>query len=222
MLGDSPAAEGKTPFSALRAFTQRTPRRIEEHCDLCAEPIGPQHRHLLNLTNRELLCVCQACTLLFDQTAAGGGTRRLIPTRCLSLTDFELTDAQWESLRIPVNIAFFCYSTTAQRVMALYPSPMGPTESQLVFATWADMERRNPILKQMEPDVEALLVNRARDSKAAFLVPIDLCYQLVGLIRIHWKGISGGQEVWQEIERFFADLRERSKPVGSHDARPEL
>ena len=53
--------------------------------------------------------------------------------------------------------------------------------------------------------------------------PIDACYRLVGLIRISWKGLSGGEEVWKAIAEFFADLRAKSQPVrGEPDAGPEL
>jgi len=62
--------------------------------------------------------------------------------------------------------------------------------------------------------VEALLVNRVRGTREHFLVPIDECYRLVGLIRMHWRGLSGGREVWEEIEQFFEELRGRSKTVG--------
>ena len=65
----------------------------------------------------------------------------------------------------------------------------------------------------MEQEVEALLVNRTRGARGHFLVPIDECYKLVGLIRVHWKGLSGGQEVWEEIGRFFEELGERSRAV---------
>jgi hypothetical protein len=61
----------------------------------------------------------------------------------------------------------------------------------------------------MEPDVEALLVHRARGAREAWLVPVDACYRLVGVIRAHWKGFSGGARVWAEIARFFDDLREK-------------
>jgi hypothetical protein len=50
-------------------------------------------------------------------------------------------------------------------------------------------------------------VGTARDY---FLAPIDACFELVGLIRLHWRGLSGGTEAWREIEAFFARLRERS------------
>ena len=63
--------------------------------------------------------------------------------------------------------------------------------------------------------MEALLVNRAKGAREHFLVPMDECYSLVGLIRIHWRGFSGGQEVWEEIDRFFEALKGRSKTVGA-------
>jgi hypothetical protein len=62
----------------------------------------------------------------------------------------------------------------------------------------------------METDVEALLVNRVGDGREYYIVPIDECYKLVGLIRTHWRGLSGGTEVWREISKFYANLKERS------------
>jgi hypothetical protein len=168
----------------------------------------------LEVATRELKCVCQACSILFDQEAASRGKYRLIPDRRLYLQDFQLSDAQWERLRIPVDMAFFFYSTPAERVVAFYPSPLGPTESLLELATWDELVERNPVLTGLQRDVEALLVNRARGAREHFLVPLAECYSLVGLIRLHWRGLSGGQEVWQEIGRFFAALRERARAAG--------
>ena len=59
---------------------------------------------------------------------------------------------------------------------------------------------------EMLPDVEALLANRVGDKRAYFIAPIDKCYELVGTIRKHWKGLSGGEEVWREIDEFFTRL----------------
>lgn len=208
----------KNPFFALRPFARRAAQRAEEHCDLCGETIGPEHRHLLNLASREILCACQACSILFDRAEAGAGARKLVPTRRRHLLDFEITDAEWESLRVPVNIAFFCYNSSAQRMMAYYPGAMGITESLLSLETWEELEARNPLLKQMEPDVEALLVNRVRDARDYLTVPLDECFRLAGTIRLHWKGLSGGPDVWREIARYFDDLKARSRPTGGGDA----
>ena len=209
-------------FSSLRRFAQEGSEKAaaeaaeaaQERCELCSEPIPPEHRHLLNVSTREIMCACRPCSILFDREAASEGRYRLIPDRRLFLEDFQMSDAQWESLRIPVDMAFFFYSTPAERVVAFYPSPMGPTESLLKLSAWEELEEDNPVLGRMEQDVEALLVNRVRGARVHFLVPIDECYSLVGLIRMRWRGLSGGREVWEEIGRFFEELRERSKTVG--------
>jgi len=208
----------QTPFAALRQLVRDATQAAEEQCDLCSQPIPVEHRHLLNLSSREIQCVCQACRILFDRRAAGGGTLKLIPTRYLRLNTFQLTDAEWTGLHLPVDMVFITNNTLAGRVMAMYPGPMGPTESLLSLETWGDMEKRNPILKEMEPDVEALLVNRVRGAREYFLVPIDECYKLVGLIRLHWRGLTGGQEVWKEINAFFAALKRHVPSSGEDDA----
>ena len=208
-------------FSSLRRFAQEESGKaakeaveiVQEHCELCSEPIPPEHRHLLEVSTREIMCTCRPCSILFDREAASEGKYRLIPDRHLFLEDFEMNDVQWESLRVPVDMAFFFYSTPAERVVAFYPSPMGPTESLLKLSAWEELERCNPVLGGMERDVEALLVNRVRGAREHFLVPMDECYSLVGLIRMRWRGLSGGREVWEEIARFFEELRERSKNV---------
>ena len=215
-------------FSTLRRFAQEEAERAAEavaqeqaaqeqagleFCELCGESILPEHRHLLEVSTREILCVCRPCSILFDREAASEGRYKLIPDRHLFLQDFEMDDAQWDSLRIPVDMAFFFHSAPAERVVAFYPSPMGPTESLLKLGTWEELEDRNSVLKGMERDVEALLVNRVRGARDHFLVPMDECYSLVGLIRVHWRGLSGGREVWEEIDRFFEILRKRSKTV---------
>jgi len=205
-------------FSTLLQRARQAARNAQESCDLCGEPIATEHRHLLNLENREMLCACRACAVLFDSSAAGGSVRKLIPTRYRYLPDFRLSDAQWESLSIPVHMAFFVRNTAAQRVLALYPSPAGPTESLLTLETWEELERQNAVLRNMEPDVEALLLNRIRDTRDYYIVPIDECYKLVGIIRTYWKGLSGGPEVKLEIDRFFALLKQRAGAGGGRDA----
>src|SRR5215207_5894177 len=219
---DRGAGKAFSAFSSLRRFAEEESEKAAkaaeeaalEHCDLCGEPIPPEHRHLLEVSTREMMCACRPCSILFDREAASEGRYRLIPDRHLFLEDLEMSDVQWESLRVPVDMAFFFYSTPAERVVSFYPSPMGPTESLLTLSAWEELETHNPVLKGMKRDVEALLVNRVRGTREHFLVPIDECYRLVGLIRMHWRGLSGGRKVWEEIEQFFEELRKRSKTVG--------
>jgi hypothetical protein len=159
------------------------------------------------------MCACRPCSILFDRSAAGGGHYRLIGDRRLRLDDLELSDPEWEQLQIPVDMAFFFRDSRAGRVVAFYPSPMGATESRLELTAWTELEAANPMLRAIQPDIEALLVNRPRDGeRRAWLVPIDDCYRLVALIRTRWRGFTGGKEVWQELERFFDDLDRRSRP----------
>jgi hypothetical protein len=129
-----------------------------------------------------------------------------------------LTDAQWESLLIPINMAFFFHSSVEGRVIPLYPSPAGAVESLLPLDAWNEIVYENPVLGRLQPDIEALLVNRVGHARAMteaeyYIAPIDQCYKLVGLIRANWKGLSGGPEVWIEIARFFSELRSRSDRV---------
>jgi hypothetical protein len=55
--------------------------------------------------------------------------------------------------------------------------------------------------------VEALLVNTARDRREYWIAPIDDCYRLVAIVREHWRGLSGGTQVWPAIDAFFAALQ---------------
>lgn len=192
-----------------------------ERCDLCSAPIPAEHRHMMDLQSRELMCACRACTILFDDRgagAAGGGHFRLVPDRRLVLDGFVLDDVQWEELRLPVDLAFFFRSSSAGRVQAFYPGPMGATESLLTLESWQALEEANPVLRTLAPDVEALLVDRARDRRRYWLVPIDECFALVGLIRTHWRGVTGGKDVWEGIAQFFDELSRRSRPAGKETA----
>ncbi len=234
------------PLGALRRLI-RQPARAPgtpaasaaplEHCALCDAALAPDHRHLVDRANRALVCACTACALLFerhggpapDVSGAMGGKYQTVPQRLLALVDFQLSDEAWDELLIPVNMAFIFRGSSAARPVAYYPSPAGATESLLSLEQWEALTARNPILAEMEPDVEALLINRVGAAREHYLVPIDACYQLVGIIRTTWRGLSGGAAVWQAIADFFADLRARAQAMpavravkGAPDARPEL
>lgn len=208
----------------LSALAQRSTMQAaeqQERCELCGEPIPSEHRHLLDIQSRELVCACRACSLLFDRRGAAQGSLRLVPGRRLALEDFALSDMRWESLRIPVDMAFFFYSSPLERVVAFYPSPMGATESRLELSAWEEIERENPVLASLQPDVEALLVNRARGARRYYLVPIEDPYRLVALIRTRWRGFTGGREVWSEIARFFEQLDGQATPQRKASTRKE-
>lgn len=198
--------------SSLANLRRLVPTRLDqETCDLCSEPIPEPHRHLYEPAKRALVCACQACSLLFSSREAA--TYRLVPQTVRFLPDFQIDDALWAELSLPVNMAFLHYSTPAQRVVAYYPSPAGATESLLALDSWQELVDQNPALAGLVPDVEALLVNRIglEASEAEyFIAPIDECYRLVGIVRAGWRGLSGGTEVWKEIKAFFEGLKSRA------------
>jgi hypothetical protein len=217
MSGARAGSPTASRLGRLAARATRERESVQERCELCGVPVPDEHRHLLDLSRRELMCACRACTILFDSPAAGAGHYRLVPDRRLRVDDLELDDLAWEELRLPVEMAFFFRSSAAGRVQAFYPSPMGPTESLLQLEAWEAIESANPVLGTLEPDVEALLVNRVRGARQHWLVPIDDCYALVGLIRTRWRGLTGGTELWQEIGVFFAGLDRRSRAASRND-----
>src|SRR5277367_1367887 len=167
MQTDSPAA--RQPMSILRQFVRKPPGPPVEHCELCGLALAAEHAHLLEPASRQLLCSCEPCAILFS--GRQGGRYRRVPRDIELLPNFRLTDEQWEDLHLPINLTFFVESTPAQRVLALYPSPAGAVESLLTLEAWQALVADNPALAELEPDVEALLVNRMKDARAYYRTP---------------------------------------------------
>ncbi len=117
-------------------------------------------------------------------------------------------------------MAFFFYNSDMGKSVAFYPGPAGATESLLALDSWEAMRETNPLFASIENDVEALLVRRSGNTFECYLVPIDACYELVGLVRLHWKGFDGGEEAQAAITEFFDRLREQSRslPVASESS----
>ena len=198
-------------FGALQRFVRRNVS--EERCELCGTAVAAEHDHLLEPANRRLVCACQACAILFP--GQSGQRYKRVPSRICFLPDFRLSDGQWDSLLVPINLAFFFESSAPSGRVAIYPSPAGPIESQLPLETWAQIAAENPALQTMEADVEALLVNRLGAERGFpmnqyYALPIDQCFKLVGLVRTRWRGLSGGNELWSELGGFFAALTARA------------
>jgi len=197
-------------FPALTRFA-RAKRTDVEHCDLCSLELYVEHPHLLEPTTRQIHCACDACAILFSNQ--GDLRYKRVPRDIKFLRDFRLSDLQWASLMLPIQLAFFFQSTPDGRLIALYPSPAGAMESSLPLDAWDEIKIDNPVLYDLQPDIEALLVNRVGEKREYFVAPIDHCYKLVGLIRSKWRGLSGGTEAWAAINSFFAELKERSVPA---------
>lgn len=193
----------------LRRMAQprASPRREgNARCDLCGAVMSAEHRHLLDVDERRILCACEPCIAM----RAGEGGLRPTGKRTMRLDAFDLPDELWATFQIPIGLAFFFLSEATEGVVALYPSPAGATESELYLDAWNELVAANPVLADLEPEVEALVVNRLADPHRFAIVPIDRCYELVGMIKASWQGISGGDAVRNAVDVFFARLESGS------------
>jgi hypothetical protein len=196
----------------LRKLRQAPGPRVEpaqrtgERCDLCGTDLPEDHRHLLQLEERRIDCACETCFAM----RSGDPEYRPTGTRVVWLDDLELGDELWASFAIPIGLAFFMRSSSAERVVALYPSPAGATECELYLESWNRLCADNPVLDGLETDGEGLIVNRLADPHQYAIAPIDDCYRLVGIVKVSWEGISGGTGLERAIAGFFDELRERA------------
>ena len=70
------------PLARCCAGSRAARRRVDdgERCEMCAEPIGDEHPHVVDLDSRALLCTCRACYLLFTDRAARSCATAPCPT----------------------------------------------------------------------------------------------------------------------------------------------
>lgn len=210
-----------------------------ERCELCGEPLpdrgghspgrndspeqhhsSERHAHLVDTHVRSIVCACTACALLFTRE---GGRYRTVPDRVRHDPEAPLTRAEWNGLGIPVGMAFFMVNSALGRVVASYPSAAGATECELDLAAWDRLAADHPLLREPEPDVEAILVTAGEvyagevsagdGGVEAFLLPVDACYSLAGALRLNWRGFDGGTEVRRVLADFLDGIRDRSRPI---------
>jgi hypothetical protein len=205
-------------LARIRA-NKRPAQPAGERCEMCAEPIPDEHQHVVNVQGRQLMCTCRGCYLLFSDQHAEL-RYRAVPDRYLTFPDFTLDRRGWESLQIPVGLAFFFRNSALGQTVAFYPGPAGATESELDMDAWNTISGADSRLSMLADDVEALLVrvpdreHADPDTNAAaecYLVPIDACYEFVGQLRLLWRGFDGGQQVREYVDEFFGRINARSK-----------
>jgi hypothetical protein len=198
-------------IAGLRRFLDARPATAAlERCELCGAPVAADHGHLVAVETRALLCACRACWLLFRSEGAAGERYRAVPCDVRRLPGAVVSDSQWDAVQVPVGLAFFFVNSALGRAVAFYPSPAGATECALPADAWSELLAGDAGLRTLRADVEAVLVDRRTVPGACYVVPIDACYTLVGLVRRHWKGFDGGEEARRAIAGFFDDLERRS------------
>lgn len=190
-----------------------------ERCEMCGTPVPAEHSHIADLEAASLLCGCRACYLLFTQEAAGRGRYRAVPDRYLADPVRPMTPAEWDQLEIPVGLAFFLRSSREDgELTGFYPSPAGATECRLDLQLWSRLVEDYPLLGEPASDVEAALISRSDSGVEYFLVPIDACYELAGLMRLNWHGFDGGTEARESIAAFLAKVRQRARQFSPSEA----
>lgn len=212
MSGPGTAGAVRRHGSGLRRFLEPPPPR-EERCELCDSPLPEEHRHLVDTRRRGLVCACAACATLLVPATTGGGRFRAVPDRCLTDPALDLPAATWQGLGIPVSMAFFFHNSELDRLVVLYPSPAGATESEVDPDVWRAAFGDSPLAAALRPDVEALLVRREEGRTECFLVPVDAAYELVGRLRLNWRGFDGGAQARATLADFFDRLARRATGV---------
>ncbi len=182
-------------------------------CELCSLPLTETHRHLFEVASGQIACACSGCALTFQGVV--DGRYKTVPRDSRALDGDLAAAIPWEHLSLPINLAFFVREGEDGSVSAYYPSPGGVTKSTLPFDSMRDILDETGIFSSLEPHVEALLVNRLTQKTEAFVIPIDQCYELTGLIRLNWRGFSGGEDVRREMNAFFDRVRTRARPIRS-------
>jgi hypothetical protein len=203
--------EAGTDFAALQKLLRKpVPAAAGERCDFCAVPIHEVHSHLIDLKARRIMCGCRPCTLTFEPEGAAAGRYKVIPTRYARISGLAIDDNAWDTLQIPIGLAFFFFNSLDKKLTAFYPGPAGATESELPLDEWQTMIAGDPILATLLPDTEAILMRRHEGATTVFLIPVDCAYELVGLIRTGWRGFDGGVDVKAKIEAYFKRIEART------------
>ena len=212
---NSDALSLQQSFATLRRFARQTVRG--DACELCSAALGAEHGHLLDAASQKMLCCCEACAILLDGQV--GRRYRRVASRVEFLEGVQVTDGEWCALGLPVELAFIYWSTPEGKWVAYYPGPLGAVASSLELGAWTAHLRENAALGELQPDIEAFLVRKTSGGREFFRVPMTECHKLVGLLRLHWQGMTGGSQVWEEVGRFFEELKCGAGSQGSQSSR---
>ena len=182
----------------LYAATRRAP--AHERCELCAAPIAADHEHLYAPANRTVRCACTGCALIIPTSSSSGYLRVPRGTRRIEVADV----AGWlDRLAVPVGIAALIRRD--DRAIIGYPGAAGLVEAAVEPAIWDQLVRELPLAATLEPEVEALVWSRLGGDRV-LRVGIDVVFRLIGELRQHWEGITGGPNVVGTVERVLSEL----------------
>jgi Family of unknown function (DUF5947) len=176
----------RSAINRLRAFARSANESDgAARCDVCRAVLADEHPHLVAPGALALSCACLACV------ASPPPGRLAVPRRADRL-DAERAGAAWDRLGLPVNLGFVLATGAPEpRWIARLPGAAGATLAEL--GDHAGTIVREAVGDGLAPEVEALLFDRSR--RVAYLVSIDRCFELTGILR------AGG-----DADAFFAAL----------------
>jgi hypothetical protein len=192
--------------NALRSMNDTNVPQLAQ-CGSCGASVPAGHRHLFDSRHAGVICACRICSLLFHEGIAATKRYRVIPEKCLRIDGLGFDAMTWRTLEIPVQAAYFVYSSVSGKITAYYPSPHGSVESLIKMDAWRNLERANPVLMRLIPDVQALLVGGAGLASESWIVGINVCYRLVATVRSCWLQPDAKNAMQQSLGRFFESLR---------------
>ena len=171
--------------------------------------IGEEHSHLVDVHAAN----CSARVRVLPPLPVDGRAEATspCPTGTLRSRIFRRSAAVGQPSD-PVSVAFFLLNSTLDRVARSTPV----RRVRRIRCSARHVGRivaANPSLAGLEPDVEAFLVRADRNVGGAecFVVPIDVCYELVGRLRMLWRGFDGGREAHAALDEFFERVRTKAR-----------
>jgi hypothetical protein len=129
----------------------------------------------------------------------------LLRRKVVALRELDDDSDRWEGLGAPVRLAFFVLRGEDREPRAYFPGPAGATAGAIDPRDWAALCAKVPSVGAMQTDVEALLVHRLDGARDHYIVSIDVCYHLVGSLRVQGRGWGGG--LGRELDGFMTNLR---------------
>ena len=197
-------SNGNVVFSAFRHLVRK--RVPEESCDLCSAPLDSKACPPSRRRATQVMCACTPCAVLFTDSMTrfrgiSSADVRHLPDCCLTHEDLGGVGYSDQS----------CFCVSFQRDRAddcLISKPWGRNRASLPADVWEEIVTHEPRLAKMQDDVQAFLVNRLAEPYQYYMAPIDKCFELVGTVRLYWKGFTGGTESGNRSRTCLLDSRQ--------------
>ena len=197
-------------YRSLRQFVRSRPRPSAASC--AAIGLAAEHSHLVEPASRQLVCSCDACSILFS-----GQQSRAISTG---------SQRRRVLAGLPTDRCPMGRSTSTDQPGLFHDKHAGRPRARLLPESGrghriAPGARGLARLGGGEPDPRPTRAGcrstpGQSDEQGSRVLPrpIDECYKLVGLIRANWRGLSGGSGSLGGSGQFFTRLKKRSRSTG--------